>query len=116
MRIRSAAWFPPGLVISTDASLVELAATVRDRNGHLVGGLRASDFEVLDNKQPREITFFSEQIQATGRRRCSRQRVHAVRAPAAAPPPNRDPSPCFSMTGTLPCSACISRPKRPRGW
>ncbi len=61
VRIRSAAWFPPGLVISTDASLVELAATVRDRNGHLVGGLRASDFEVLDNKQPREITFFSEQ-------------------------------------------------------
>ena len=31
------------------------------------GGLRATDFEVLDNDQPREITFFSEQrAQLTG--------------------------------------------------
>lgn len=60
VRIRSAAWFPPNLTISADANLVELGATVRDRQGHLVGGLHASDFEVLDDKQPREITFFSE--------------------------------------------------------
>jgi VWFA-related protein len=60
VRITSAAWFPPGLVISTDANLVELAATVRDKQGHSIGGLHASDFEVLDNKQPRGISVFSE--------------------------------------------------------
>jgi VWFA-related protein len=60
VRIRSAAWYPRGLVISADANLVELTATVRDRRGHLTGGLRATDFEVLDNDQPREVTFFSE--------------------------------------------------------
>jgi VWFA-related protein len=58
--ITSGAWFPPGLVISTDANLVELAATVSDKQGHLIGGLHASDFEVLDDKQPRAITVFSE--------------------------------------------------------
>ena len=41
VRIRSGAWFPPSLVISTNANLVELVATVRDRNGHLTGGLHA---------------------------------------------------------------------------
>jgi hypothetical protein len=61
VRIRSAAWFPPGPVISADANLVELAATVRDRQGRLVGGLHATDFEVLDGNQPSEITFFLEQ-------------------------------------------------------
>jgi VWFA-related protein len=61
VRIRSGAWLPPSLVISTDANLVELVATVRDRRGHLAGGLHATDFEVLDNNQPREIRFFSEQ-------------------------------------------------------
>jgi VWFA-related protein len=65
VRIRSAAWFPPNLTISADASLVELGATVRDKQEHLVGGLKATDFEVLEDNQPREITFFSE-IRAGG--------------------------------------------------
>jgi len=61
VRIRTAAWFPPGLVISTDSRLVEMVATVRGRQGRAIGGLHATDFEVLDNNQPRDITFFSEQ-------------------------------------------------------
>ncbi len=47
--------------MSTDVNLVELVATVRDRKGHLAGGLHVGDFEVLDNNQPRDITLFSEQ-------------------------------------------------------
>ena len=35
VRIRTGAWFPPGLKISADANLVELAATVRDREVRL---------------------------------------------------------------------------------
>lgn len=67
VRIRSAAWFPPSLVIKTDVNLVELAAVVRGPRGGPISGLRAADFEVLDNNQPREITFFSEQrAQMTG--------------------------------------------------
>ena len=61
VRIRSGAWFPPSLVISTDANLVEMVATVRDRHGHPTGGLQAGDFEVLDDNQARQIAFFSEQ-------------------------------------------------------
>ncbi len=48
-------------MISADANVVELAATVRDRQGHPIHGLHASDFEVLDNNQPRQITYFREQ-------------------------------------------------------
>jgi VWFA-related protein len=60
VRIRSGAWYPPNLTISTDANLVELAATVRDKQEHLIGGLKAVDFELFDNKQPQEISFFEE--------------------------------------------------------
>ncbi|HTX36667.1 MAG TPA: VWA domain-containing protein [Bryobacteraceae bacterium] len=87
MRIRSAAWFPPGLVISADASLVELAATVRDRQGHLVGGLHASDFEVLDNKQPREITFFSEETRQPAGGSAPASAAKPSMTPVTAPPP-----------------------------
>ena len=60
VRISSAAWFPPNLTISANANLVELAATVHDRKNHPISGLKAADFEVLDNKQPQEITYFAE--------------------------------------------------------
>jgi VWFA-related protein len=60
VRIRSAAWFPPNLTISADANLVELSAMVRDKREHLIGGLKAADFELLEDNQPREITFFAE--------------------------------------------------------
>jgi VWFA-related protein len=90
VRIRSGPWFPPNLVISTDANLVELVATVRDRQGHPAGGLHAADFEILDNNQPREITFFSEQ-------RAQPQAgaaAHAMAKPsAAASPPAPPPEP-----------------------
>ena len=48
------------MTISADATLVELVATVREKQEHLIGGLKAANFQVLDDKQPREITFFSE--------------------------------------------------------
>ncbi|HLY16186.1 MAG TPA: VWA domain-containing protein [Bryobacteraceae bacterium] len=83
VRIRAGAWFPPSLVISTNANLVELVATVRDRQGRLTGGLQAADFEVQDNNQPREITFFSERkSQPAGGAAPS-----AVSKPPAAAPP-----------------------------
>jgi VWFA-related protein len=87
VRIRSGAWFPPSLVISTDANLVELVATVRDRHGHLTGGLQAADFEVLDNNQPREITFFSEQRAQPAGPAPAAGAKHPAAATLQAPPP-----------------------------
>ena len=89
VRIRSSAWFPPGLVLSTDANLVEMVATVRDRQGHPIGGLQASDFEVLDNNEPREITFFSEQKSQPAGSTVSA--TTAKPAEAASPPPSTAP-------------------------
>jgi len=90
VRIRSGAWFPPSLAISTDANLVELAATVRDRQGHLTSGLQAADFEVLDNNQPREITFFSEQrAQPAGPAPAAGAKQSAAAALQAPPPEPR---------------------------
>ena len=91
VRIRSAAWFPPGLVISTEANLVELAAVVRDRQGHPVRGLHATDFEVLDNGQPREITFFSEQRSqpAGGRVSATAAKPSDAASPLTPPPEPR---------------------------
>ena len=39
--------------------LVDVRAVVTDRHGQVVEGLRKDDFEVLDNKRPREISFIS---------------------------------------------------------
>jgi VWFA-related protein len=88
VRIRTGAWFPPSLKISADANLVELAATVRDREGHLTAGLKSTDFEVLDNGQPRGITFFSE-LRSAGEASAATDKkagVHSPEAPAPSEP------------------------------
>jgi VWFA-related protein len=61
VRVRTAAWFPPGSAMSSETNLIELVATVRDRKGRSIAGLRAEDFEVLDNNQPRRLSVFEEQ-------------------------------------------------------
>ena len=93
VRIRSGPWFPPSPVISANANLVELAATVRDRYSHLVGGLHASDFEILDNNRPRQIAFFSEQV--------ARPAIAAPAAgskPSTAAPPQSPPAEARSIS------------------
>jgi len=88
VRIRSSAWFPPGLVIKAEANLVELGATVRDRNGRPVAGLKAGDFEVLDDNHPREITIFAEQHAAV---RGAIAAVQPSGAPVASAPGSPSP-------------------------
>ena len=61
IRIRGGPYAPPGAVISVQSNLVEMTATVRDRKGHLTGGLSGDDFELFDNGKPSRITVFSEQ-------------------------------------------------------
>ena len=58
--IRTHAYTPPSTVLHAESNLVESGLTVRDGRGRAVGGLHASDFEVLDNGVPQRITAFSE--------------------------------------------------------
>lgn len=45
--------------ITLDVTRVCLLATVTDRRGHFVSGLKADDFEVVENKRPQRILEFS---------------------------------------------------------
>lgn len=53
----------PDQAVELGADLIEVRAVVTDGGGHAVVGLRASDFELLDEGTAQEIPFFSvEQI------------------------------------------------------
>ena len=58
--IRTHPYTPPSTILHAESNLVEAGLTVRDSRGRAVGGLHASDFEVLDNGVPKQITAFSE--------------------------------------------------------
>ena len=58
--IRTHAYIPPSAVLHAESNLVETSLTVRDSLGRTIAGLHASDFEVLDNGAPEQITAFSE--------------------------------------------------------
>src|SRR5580698_4315365 len=58
--IRTHAYTPPSATLHVEANLVETELTVRNPLGHTIAGLHASDFEVLDNGIPQQITGFSE--------------------------------------------------------
>ena len=57
--IRTHPYTPASAVLRADSNLVETGLIVRDARGHTVGGLHASDFEVLDNGVPQQIAAFS---------------------------------------------------------
>jgi VWFA-related protein len=48
-----------GFRFRTAVELVNVTATVTDRNGHFVSGLRREDFRVFEDGQPQDITHFS---------------------------------------------------------
>lgn len=58
--IRTHPYTPPSTILHAESNLVETGLTVRDSLGHAIGGLHASDFEILDNGVPQQITAFSE--------------------------------------------------------
>src|SRR5580692_11335623 len=58
--IRTHSYTPPSTILRAESNLVEAGLTVRDSRGRAVGGLHASDFELLDNGVPQRITAFSE--------------------------------------------------------
>ncbi len=50
-------------VFRTGTQIVPLYVTVTDKQKRLVPGLEQAHFEIFDNDQPQEITFFDSQIQ-----------------------------------------------------
>jgi len=50
----------PQTLIRTEVGLVNIIFTAIGKNGRPVPGLKAKDFQVFDNKQPRKIEYFSD--------------------------------------------------------
>jgi VWFA-related protein len=72
--------------LSVEASLVDLAVTVRDGKGRAVGGLRQPDFQIFDNAEPRPIAFFSEERAASAEQTATSAGAAATVQAVAAPP------------------------------
>src|SRR6266478_5486047 len=51
---------PENTTLSTNTDLVNLTVTVTDTYGRYVSGLNKNAFAIFDEKQPQEITFFSD--------------------------------------------------------
>jgi VWFA-related protein len=51
-----------GQTIKTQVTLVNLFATVRDKNKRIVGDLKQEDFKVLEDNQEQKISFFSKEV------------------------------------------------------
>jgi VWFA-related protein len=86
--IRTNSYSPPSLVLHAETNLVETGLTVRDPHGHTVGGLHASDFEILDNGVPQPITGFSE-VRSSSLPAAPTPTVPVSGQPADAVPPAR---------------------------
>lgn len=64
--IRTHPYTPPSAILRAESNLVETGLVVRDSSGRALAGLHASDFQVLDNRVPQQITAFSD-VRADGK-------------------------------------------------
>jgi VWFA-related protein len=55
---------PPaqGQVIKTQVNLVNIFATVRDKNKRIIGDLKQEDFKISEDNQDQKIAFFSKEV------------------------------------------------------
>jgi VWFA-related protein len=51
-----------GDVIKTQVNLVNLFATVRDKNKRIMGDLKQEDFKIFEDNQDQKIAFFSKEV------------------------------------------------------
>src|SRR4029077_8876352 len=51
-----------GPVIKSQVSLVNLFATVRDKNKRIMGELKQEDFKISEDNQDQKIAFFSKEV------------------------------------------------------
>lgn len=83
--------------IRVTTSLVEVRAVVTDRAGRVVPDLKREDFELVENKDPQEVEFFS--AIRVGAPAAAAEKPGEATAPAAAPA--RRPSPAASPARTI---------------
>jgi VWFA-related protein len=53
---------PQGPVIKSQVNLVNIFATVRDKNKRIVGDLKKEDFKITEDNQDQKIAFFSKEV------------------------------------------------------
>jgi VWFA-related protein len=99
---------PPAPTFRSNVNLVLVDVVVRDRRGNVVSGLKADDFQLLEDGKPQQIlTFAFEQIQnnaqpieraslLAGATATAAPRVTAPAAPAAPPAPTTPSGPLTS--------------------
>ena len=51
-----------GPVIRSQVNLVNVFATVRDKNKRIVGDLKQEDFKIIEDNQDQKISFFSKEV------------------------------------------------------
>ena len=65
VRVSAHTYVPPQLRLTVQTLLVQMDVIVRDPRGHVVSGLKQSDFEILDDGKPREIAAFTVETRAS---------------------------------------------------
>ncbi len=55
----------PQTTIRTQVELVNVVFTVTDRNGKMVSGLKAADFQVFEDRKPQTIDYFNDWTKGT---------------------------------------------------
>jgi len=79
---------PPDIVIRINVNLVQIDAVVTDKAGKPVTGLKADDFQILQDNKPQKITNFAFiSTKAAAARAPVRPPADAKRPGAAPPPP-----------------------------
>ncbi len=72
--------------IRVKTDLVEVRAVVTNRKGQLVTGLNKEDFEILEDKRPQEISFFSVTRALTSANVSKAAAPNSIREKLASPP------------------------------
>jgi hypothetical protein len=108
---------PPETVIRINVNLVQVDANVTGSHGKSVTGLKAGDFEILQDGMPQVITNFSYINIQPDAVAAARPRVAAAKGAAPAPAPasaRSNPSPPTSANSTPPSAASSTTPSA--GW
>jgi VWFA-related protein len=86
--------------IRVTTSLIDIRAVVTDRDGRVVTDLKQEDFELIENKQPQEISFFSIVRVGSGAKSASATEKGDPAKPPAAEAARR-PNPAASPARTI---------------
>jgi len=90
VKVHSWPYQPPAPVFKVESNAVEVGAVVRDSKGHIVPGLKQSDFKIYDDGKEQSISAFSVETHLTWA-----ELRHAAAAAKSAPPAAEPPRPRY---------------------